>query len=169
MIYYVHYYRLVPGGWFRCLSFFLRHVRRPGHGYGPFNSVVCVRMGPREWASYWCGEHSEFLWAGSVEKHLMGPRLALVTHHWSASQWRAFQKTCCQLTSLQVMWFVRDSALTGTAFILCLMHCINVLPLLPTNQPKSPSFGPWGKSLLSLNRQTCRLRPRPLYYTMNGV
>ena len=33
------------------------------------------------------------------------------------------------------MWFVRDSALTGTVFILCYMHCINILPLLPTNQP----------------------------------
>ena len=26
-------------------------------------------------------------------------------------------------------------ALTGTVFILCYMHCINILPLLPTNQP----------------------------------
>ena len=33
-------------------------------------------------------------------------------------------------------WFVRDSALAGTAVLHCLIHWTTVLPLLPTKQPK---------------------------------
>ena len=44
--------------------------------------------------------------------------------------------------------FVRDSALTGTVFILCYMHCINILPLLPTNQPTKPRHSKCGHPIV---------------------